>query len=99
MLFYQIKDKENSRFHDLINQNFEDGDYFKMYNYSLKIDKENAISYSNEINLVSRLRPQDTLTHKTNDDQLIKSINEMRKKEEKKKQKQKLKLMKKEIQF
>ena len=92
MIFYQIKDKENSKFHDLINQKFEDGDYYKMYNYSLKIDKENAISYSNEVNLVSRLRPEDTLTHKTYDEQLIKSINDMRIKEEKKKKPTKIKI-------
>ena len=91
MLFYQIKDRENSKY-DLILQNFEDEDYLKIYNYSLKIDKENAISYSNEKNIVSRLRPKDTLTYKTNDEQLIKSVNDMRIKEEKKKKPTKIKI-------
>ena len=92
MLFYQIKDKENSKFNDIINEKFSDEDYFQMYNFSLKIDMENAISYSNENNLESRLRPEDTQTHKTFDEHLIKSINDMRKNDEKRKKPQTVKL-------
>ena len=82
-----------------IHTNVSDGTLSPKELVQYSIDKENAISYSNEKNIVSRLRPKDTLTYKTNDEQLIKSVNDMRIKEEKKRNQQKLKLMKKEIQF
>ena len=84
MLFYKEYTDKTSHEYDIKLTEFHDGDFFCMFNHSLKVDRENALSYENELSPKGRIRPMNK-AKKTNDENLIKTLTAMKQKNEKKK--------------
>lgn len=86
MLFYkEITEKTQIAF-SVQNTEFTDGDFFSLFNHSLKVDRENALSYNNEDSQKNRVRPGDQ-AKKTQDENLIQALTAMKMRAEKKKRK------------
>ena len=85
MIFYQEKNAEIQKTMDIAETEFTDGDYFSMFNYSLKMDKQNAISYQNDESQ-AKIRKKNLV--KTNDEALEKELEAMKKRAEERKKKQ-----------
>ena len=57
MLFYkEITEKSEIAYSVVDKTEFTDGDFFSLFNHSLKVDRENALSYNNEASH-NRVRP------------------------------------------
>ena len=83
MLFYkEITEKSEIAYSVVDKTEFTDGDFFSLFNHSLKVDRENALSYNNEASH-NRVRPEDQ-AKKTQDENLIQSLTAMKMKDVKK---------------
>ena len=84
MLFYKEYTERTTQQYDIKLSEFNDGDFFCMFNHSLKVDRENALSYENEFSPKGRIRPMNK-AKKTNDENLIKTLTAMKQTKGKKK--------------
>jgi hypothetical protein len=65
-------------FDDIKNYDFDEEDFFEMFNHSLKIDRINLTNYNNENNKKNILRFNENFLYKSTDESFIKSVNDMR---------------------
>ena len=78
MLFYKKLNSDLMLFDDIKNYDFDEEDFFEMFNHSLKIDRINLTNYNNENNKKNILRFNENFLYKSTDESFIKSVNDMR---------------------